>query len=314
MEDRERETILSFSHSPADFGSSWPRTRYPLVVVLGFSDGQHELQELHDFDGTSCQRVVALVTVLHVQDDGHGESGGSAAAASPSTSAAASSTSAGGDGDRHNGGRDMDTHVMLTFVVTNANQKLRLQPYIPSGSPTEEEGKEEKVEEEKAETDEVHEEGKEGNQEILGRNCNKKMNNDEPGSSSPIPVSQAGLEPKVDSVGHFSHHVEDVPLASLDVSPSLPTSSTNALSNDSSQSTSLSSPAKEHASASKPPRRAEDCSVCLSLPVSVVTLPCRHAAVCRSCLHKLVDRRCPVCRSPIQTHFELDVFSLQPEE
>lgn len=44
----------------------------------------------------------------------------------------------------------------------------------------------------------------------------------------------------------------------------------------------------------------DDCVICLTEPQQVLLLPCRHMCVCRSCLPKIGNGKCPVCRA----HFD----------
>lgn len=46
------------------------------------------------------------------------------------------------------------------------------------------------------------------------------------------------------------------------------------------------------------------CSVCLSNPVEIGLLPCRHFCVCEVCFYKLPNvKRCPICRSYVVKFF-----------
>jgi len=216
-------------------GSAFPRTRYPLVTVMGVTDYAGKIHQTpnnlfgsdRDLNNSCTPRVIAIVTMFHVPDDDE----------------AASKT---------------PTHVMFSFVVTTANQKLRLQPYIPSGSPAEV----------------VAEEEEKGRDELLK-------------------VDATGNREMAFEIGDVQNEIDRERTSSISpnlFNPEVAQSnfSINALNNSLSQ------------------RRVENCSVCLSLPVTVVTLPCRHAAICNQCLPRLKDKRCPICRGVIQTHFELE--------
>jgi len=48
-----------------------------------------------------------------------------------------------------------------------------------------------------------------------------------------------------------------------------------------------------------------DCLVCCDAARSEVLLPCRHCAVCTSCLRSLRDERCPLCRTIFTAHISL---------
>lgn len=202
----------------------------------------------------------------------------------------------------------MKTHAMLTFVVTNADQKLRLQPYIPSGSPPEEE-EETPDRSTSSEKGEIESNRRQNSMEVETTNLefNQHCLNDVP----VIPTSAGSgiVDATVESTSETASRIDASEEKNRHERSSL---------NDSTSSDSLSAfdlsfshtSHKAHESSPtspSPPRRSEDCSVCLSLPVTVVTLPCRHAALCPPCLERLRDRRCPVCRGVIQTHFELDV-------
>uniref|UniRef100_UPI00358F0098 cell growth regulator with RING finger domain protein 1-like n=1 Tax=Myxine glutinosa TaxID=7769 RepID=UPI00358F0098 len=48
----------------------------------------------------------------------------------------------------------------------------------------------------------------------------------------------------------------------------------------------------------------KDCVVCQGAPVTMVLLPCRHACLCRACVHLV--QRCPMCRDPFCKMFVLE--------
>jgi hypothetical protein len=55
---------------------------------------------------------------------------------------------------------------------------------------------------------------------------------------------------------------------------------------------------------------APTCVVCLTDPASVITLPCRHYAVCGGC-HQHVSQ-CPICRAPFHGHIERRALPVAP--
>ena len=233
--------------------------------------------------GNAAPRVIAMVTIFHVHDD-------------------------------LNPTQREPTHAMLAFVVTNADQKLMLQPFIPSGSPAEEE---EEEEEEGGAVAEVEEGGRERSEtDIVGDNRNAKdsQEDDEGKNRRAIISSRDDVDAPEISSGVDPNGIGDadsaLPCSDTSLDLATPSSLTLQSSSDSkpanvSSSSSSSSSSSNQSSTSV--RRPDNCSVCLTLPVTVVTLPCRHAAVCQRCLRRLRDKRCPVCRGVIQTHFDLDV-------
>ncbi|KAI1295465.1 Cell growth regulator with RING finger domain protein 1 [Halotydeus destructor] len=53
-----------------------------------------------------------------------------------------------------------------------------------------------------------------------------------------------------------------------------------------------------------------DCVICLTAPVEVGLLPCRHYCVCESCFTKLPDmKQCPICRSLVSRFFRHKLIS-----
>ena len=287
---RFHRLILPYFPFPAALGPRWPRTRYPLVAVLGLDWNAAEKEEIRDFDGSSPQRVVALVTVFHVQDADDDGGRRTAAPTSPTT-----------EKER------METHAMLTFVVTNADQKLRLQPYIPSGSPPEEE-------EETPDRSTSFVKAEIGSNQRQNSMEVEKTELESPQCLNDVPAiptsADSGiLDATAESTSETASRIDAAEGNNRHERSTLMDST----SSDSLSAFDLSStyafPKSHESSPTSPsfPRRSEDCSVCLSLPVTVVTLPCRHAALCPPCLERLRDRRCPVCRGVIQTHFELDV-------
>ena len=46
---------------------------------------------------------------------------------------------------------------------------------------------------------------------------------------------------------------------------------------------------------------ANVCKICLDGEARVGTLPCRHVAMCVACSEMLLDQRCPICRTIIQS-------------
>ena len=50
---------------------------------------------------------------------------------------------------------------------------------------------------------------------------------------------------------------------------------------------------------------ANRCKVCLDAVANVVTLPCKHMAMCEQCSELLRDDRCPICRTQIVTQFTI---------
>ena len=53
------------------------------------------------------------------------------------------------------------------------------------------------------------------------------------------------------------------------------------------------------------------CVICQEQTVSIALLPCRHACVCFECFSKI--DKCPLCRSYINTYFELKSTPTDPE-
>ena len=49
-----------------------------------------------------------------------------------------------------------------------------------------------------------------------------------------------------------------------------------------------------------PVRQFMVCKICLNEPLEVLTMPCRHLAMCQNCDANLQDRRCVVCRADIE--------------
>lgn len=43
------------------------------------------------------------------------------------------------------------------------------------------------------------------------------------------------------------------------------------------------------------------CALCLQEKQLIACVPCGHRIMCQACYNKLTDRRCPVCRTPIQS-------------
>ena len=59
----------------------------------------------------------------------------------------------------------------------------------------------------------------------------------------------------------------------------------------------------------------QDCCVCLSMPKSVLFLPCGHAACCALCWNKMLGStfspQCPLCRTPVEKAERLSPAQLQ---
>ena len=53
----------------------------------------------------------------------------------------------------------------------------------------------------------------------------------------------------------------------------------------------------------------ENCVICITNKATRVILPCRHANLCQICFTKLPQKKCPMCRSQMQTY-----FLIHPEE
>ena len=53
----------------------------------------------------------------------------------------------------------------------------------------------------------------------------------------------------------------------------------------------------------------ENCVICITNKATRVTLPCRHANLCQTCFTKLPQKKCPMCRSQMQSY-----FLIHPEE
>jgi len=49
------------------------------------------------------------------------------------------------------------------------------------------------------------------------------------------------------------------------------------------------------------------CSVCMENPKRILFLPCKHACTCAKCAIVIISKTniCPVCRTEIQSHFEI---------
>lgn len=56
-----------------------------------------------------------------------------------------------------------------------------------------------------------------------------------------------------------------------------------------------------------------DCKICYDRPRSVLLLPCRHCAVCSSCLRSLRDERCPLCRATFSAYLLFPLNRSPPE-
>ena len=50
----------------------------------------------------------------------------------------------------------------------------------------------------------------------------------------------------------------------------------------------------------------ELCVICINAKASRVTLPCKHANLCRPCFAKLPQKKCPMCRTIIQSYFLIE--------
>ena len=50
-----------------------------------------------------------------------------------------------------------------------------------------------------------------------------------------------------------------------------------------------------------------DCTVCLSVPINTVIMPCRHKALCEECASSLMsagNSKCPICRTDVQYYIK----------
>ena len=53
--------------------------------------------------------------------------------------------------------------------------------------------------------------------------------------------------------------------------------------------------------------QGQDCSICLTNPVTFLIIPCRHVCLCENCLNYILarDKKCPICRGHINIGYKI---------